>query len=449
MAGAGWTGTSGSPGAFCGGLLMDETRSIETDEVTDREYPAAQEPRMDAPPAIGADERRMHVRAYNYWVSLLNGRDYPSIEDLDPASIDDFGPHSVLVDFSAGPENPAIPFLGKALREEGGIGYDVRSVKDVPGRSLLSRLTDHYMQIIANRAPIGFEAEFVNNRGEPTLYRGILMPFSSDDDTIDFIYGVINWKVQAEPDLPADIVAAIGTVLSDPKPVSGAAPVWADGPSAAPLEDDLQAQPVDADDAVVVDENAGLYDHLAAARETAEVVKSAEGRSRAALYRALGLCYDFALVAEARPDEYAELLEDSGLKAQARAPMTPIVKLVFGADYDKTRLTEFAAALAHGRRLCLGLGMLRDFLESHEGGLKGVVLAERRERRPAARSDKTEAARILMRGAPPRAIVDVGAVDEEFVLLMARREADGSVAVLAPVPADSGLLDRAMRKMPR
>ena len=28
---------------------------------------------------IGTDERRMHVRAYNYWVSLLEGRDFPSI----------------------------------------------------------------------------------------------------------------------------------------------------------------------------------------------------------------------------------------------------------------------------------------------------------------------------------------------------------------------------------
>ena len=40
--------------------------------------------------AIGTDERRMHVRAYNYWVSLLDGRDYPSIEDLDPSNITDF-----------------------------------------------------------------------------------------------------------------------------------------------------------------------------------------------------------------------------------------------------------------------------------------------------------------------------------------------------------------------
>ena len=44
----------------------------------------------DVAAAIGTDERRMHVRAYNHWVSLLEGRDFPSIEDLDPANVEDF-----------------------------------------------------------------------------------------------------------------------------------------------------------------------------------------------------------------------------------------------------------------------------------------------------------------------------------------------------------------------
>ncbi len=136
----------------------------------------------------------MHVRAYNYWVSLLDGRDYPSIEDLEPDDVEDFAPNSVLLDFTAGRDDPATPYIGAAIREECGLGEGIKSTAEVPSRSLLSRLTDHYMQIIANRAPVGFEAEFVNQRGESICYRGILMPFSSDGDTIDFIYGVINWK---------------------------------------------------------------------------------------------------------------------------------------------------------------------------------------------------------------------------------------------------------------
>ena len=94
----------------------------------------------------------------------------------------------------------------------------------MPSRSLLSRLTDHYLQIIANRAPIGFEAEFVATRGHNTLYRGILMPFSSDEDTIDFIYGVINWKELVDAETQAKLDAEVdASVRTAPKPVASRA----------------------------------------------------------------------------------------------------------------------------------------------------------------------------------------------------------------------------------
>ena len=182
-----------------------------------REHPEDFEPQSapepaavnDVAAAIGTDERRMHVRAYNYWVSLLDGRDFPSIEDLDSGDVADFSPHSVLLDFTCGSENPAMPYLGAAIRDECGLDDDMRTIAQVPSRSLLSRLTDHYMQIIANRAPIGFEAEFDNQRGESICYRGILLPFSSDGDTIDFIYGVINWKKSDGAEVEQAATAAI------------------------------------------------------------------------------------------------------------------------------------------------------------------------------------------------------------------------------------------------
>ena len=97
-------------------------------------------PPSDVAAAIGTDERRMHVRAYNYWVSLLEGRDFPSIEDLEPADVTGFAAHSVLLDFTCGPDNPAMPYVGTAIRDECALGDDVRTIADVPSRSLLSRL---------------------------------------------------------------------------------------------------------------------------------------------------------------------------------------------------------------------------------------------------------------------------------------------------------------------
>src|SRR4029079_15402444 len=154
----------------------------------------------------------------------LDGREYPSIEDLEPGEVEDFAANSVLLDFTSGRDNPATPYIGAAVREECGLDGGIKSIDQVPSRSLLSRLTDHYLQIIANRAPIGFEAEFENQRGQSICYRGILMPFSSDGDTIDFIYGVINWKkvdhaAQAEVARPEAVLAAVQPMEPDEEPL--------------------------------------------------------------------------------------------------------------------------------------------------------------------------------------------------------------------------------------
>jgi hypothetical protein len=427
----------------------------------------------DVAAAIGTDERRMHVRAYNYWVSLLEGRDFPSIEDLEPENVQDFAANSVLLDFTCGRENPAVPYVGGAIRDECDLDDNMRTISQVPSRSLLSRLTDHYLQIIANRAPIGFEAEYVNQRSENICYRGILMPFSSDGDAIDFIYGVINWKTvggSSATDSPGDLLPVVEQVVDEPEEAEEilgieAEPlelthedhlVWEDGPSAeagieAPDLVETAAHPSwddgpDSDEITPeIDEDAGLADRLWAARETAEAVKSADGRTRVALYRALSLAYDFAIASQQNPEEYAELLEESGVKAQARAPMTPIVKLVFGIDYDKARLTEFAAALSYAQRQQIVLGGFKDFIENQFGGLKALVAAEREARRPEPKADtRGEAARAKLRQAPAMSLADM-AVDEEFAVVVARRTNDGSFEPVAVVD-DPALVEKAIRK---
>ena len=468
----------------------------------------------DVAAAIGTDERRMHVRAYNHWVSLLEGRDFPSIEDLEPADVTDFAGNSVLLDFTCGRDNPAIPYIGAAIREECGLTEDTRNIDDVPSRSLLSRLTDHYLQIIANRAPIGFEAEFANQREETICYRGILMPFSSDGETIDFIYGVINWKrvgvegdapeafnqdaemprvefdqdaeeqqeVRPAEEEPLEVVEAVADEVAElSEPVAETPEEFAAFDTDEPLEltEDVPDVAVDeVTEAVEVetaaeisgdsrahfawedgpladvesgemptidlDENAALADRLWAARETADAVKAGEGRTRAALYRALSLAYDFALAAEGNPEEYAELLEESGVKAQARAPMTPIVKLVFGIDYDKARLTEFAAALSYALRQDIDAGSFEDLIQKQPGGLKALVAAERQARRPEPKPDtKGEVARTRLRAAPSIALDEVPA-HEEFALVLTRRAADGRHELVAVVD-DEALVERAIR----
>jgi len=616
-----------------------DAKAFGDDALDDSNEDTPEPPAEDIrPPSIGTDERRMQVRAYNHWASLLEDRNFPAVQELDPEDLPEFGPYAVVLDFSQGAEDPIVRFLGEELGAECGAHGVIERLSDVPPRSLLSRITDHYMQILANQAPIGFEAEFVNLRGVSILYRGILLPFSSDDETIDFICGVINWKEMADAQMADELLLEIdqaidGGDLSDRELEPGrhhadAMTDWADspayeafeddaareaaeaagdgeetaedaapevdhqaepdeadqsgfsgartalngasGPAAAPAPDfnqyglddydedeeydeevgegasygfaslsdyieapakraiDLDAEGLDPDDYRVegddTDEDsavisrfgreaiqpdyraeaddvqdveaatapeadlshretqaaadpeaiaqpasladapdltalpepggeADLADWLASARELAQSATASEDRSRQTLYAAVSRAYDFSLAAKQAPDEYAALIEESGLAVQERAPMTPIVKLVFGSDYDKTRLTEYAAVLHHAHRIELERGTLARYLGEAEGGLKGVVKAERRLRREesgkAPRPERQMRAALAkqLRALEALTFDAITAEGPEFALVMVRRDGHGEPAVLGEIDEDIALVERAAKRL--
>jgi hypothetical protein len=123
--------------------------------------------------------------------------------------------------------------------------------------------------------------------------------------------------------------------------------------------------------------------------------------------------------------------------------MTAIARLVFGIDYDKARLTEFAAALAYAERVEVGLGGFLPLIEAQAGGLKALVAAERQARRPEATPDtRAEAARSRLRQVAPLAAIES---DEEFALVLTRRSSDGTHETVAMVE-DPAMVERAIRR---
>ena len=147
------------------------------------------------------------------------------------------------------------------------------------------------------------------------------------------------------------------------------------------------------------------------------------------------------------------MIADNGLSVQERAPMTPIVKLVFGADYDKTRLTEYAAVLGHAHRAGLEQGDLADFLAKADGGLKGVVAEERRIRAEEAgrtRKVKDAPSKALAKKLRKLAGQDLETLHgegAEFAVVMIRRDENGNVVMLGEIADDIALVERVGRKL--
>lgn len=399
------------------------------------------------PVIVAQGERRLQVRAYCHWTTLLGARPLPLIADLRLDQLEDFAPHAVLLDFTHSQDDPRITYVGEALARECGVPRAISRLDQVPGRTLLSRITEQFDQVIANQAPIGFEEDFLNQRNATILYRGMLLPFAAaEGGPIRYLLGVLNWKEVADEALSADIARQIAPVLAggelageSPDPIAVQAP---DQAMVMARLGQLGLGEVPGDMAP----HMALIDWLAAARELAQSACLSGERSRLALYAALGRTHDFALAAEADPQGLAALIAGAGITAQPRAPLLPLVKLVFGADYDKTRLTEYATVMTHARRLGLVRGELASHLARVAGGLKGIVAEERRlrqiERRDRMR-ERSLSARLA--ALPPRPLASLPPRGAEFTLLVARRMADGSVALLGEVDKDPQLLAHAAR----
>lgn len=360
------------------------------------------------------DERRMQVRAYRLWLSQVEAGELPPIEGLCPEQLGDLGTNGALVDFTLGLDRPALIYLGAALAAECGMDRDIFNLGDVPERSLLSRLTEHCLEVIANRAPVGFDAEFNDQDDRLVLYRSILLPFSSDGERVDFVYGVISWK-HADRPKPGELQVQI----VEPFPVLTAPPLPYHQP--------------------------GLSGLLTSARELASRAQQTEDRSHRALYAAVSRAHDFAIAARAWPSERSALLAATG-GGGGTTQLNDLVRAVFGPEWAKPRLSEFALVLEHAERTGLGQGALATVLLEFPGGLKGLVAAERALRKPSPPAPRTAIrpglTRKLRQLTPLTAVIPI----DEFTLVVARRNSDGTVSLLGN-PGESLLLAKAVKHL--
>lgn len=197
---------------------MDSLRGQWTDRNGDESLDEDDAADELPPVAIGQAERRLQVRAYNFWASLLADRRFPATGDLKPDALPEFAPYAALLDIADKAADPGVLHCGAALAADCN-GEIPATLSGAPEHSLLSRLAGHHGQVLCSEAPVGFEAEFVNGQGATILYRGILLPFSTDDITIDRVLCVINWKEVLEASSAAALQDEIASHL-DPRAYS-------------------------------------------------------------------------------------------------------------------------------------------------------------------------------------------------------------------------------------
>lgn len=334
-------------------------------------------------------ERRLHLRAFDYWHGLNLGRDFPLFSDLTPEGLSPYKDNALLLVYTE--ESPVVRFCGSSLQTI--LGDSVRMGEPFEGAqsSAFAEALVQRFQTREGRTQAA-EFEFVE---DPIECRGIILPFSAKGDGAQFVMVVVNHRRRS------DAAAAVSALA-------------------------VRAQKC--------------------AQLGAEVFHP-DRSSRQGLYSALAQTYAFHLDASRDPVAYRKYLRGEGLRQQKRAPFTPALKLTFGKSYDKTRITEYAAALSYAARNEVSPERFVDFLTHVPGGIKGCVQSERVQRRGGTSVKASE--ENLLQIMRERLACDVSDIQlsEEFGLALVRRTQAGGTEIVAPVKAKRHQVLQAAREI--
>jgi len=356
--------------------------------------------------AMNPADRRLHLKAIDYWRNARGDEaTLPAMQALTREGLSPFRDTSMMIEL--GDHSHTVRYVGAdlalALEQPIEVGVDLESLSE----NFLA------VQVLANipvaadlLRPVEMAAVCHFPQGDGIKYRGVLLPLAGKGGNVRFIYAVLGWR---------NIT----------------------------LDEDVK-------------NDGALSEMLRRARAAAGKVVSIDGRTRDTLYYALAEAIGFYEESLLAPDDYQRLIKDLGLKTQARAPFTPVLKMIFGKTYDKTRLTEYAAALSYGWRNGQTRDSFPDFLRDQPGGIKGCVAMERKERKIATgnqAADRLETARENLRRFPAldleAAFNHSDAPDTDFCLLIARKTADGHIEPIGFAGESDSQLDAAIKRFDR
>lgn len=448
--------------------------------------------------------------AYARWERLRGNDDLPAVARANLSDGRFLTPNCIQIAWDAEISTPRIAYLGEDLATQLA-GLAGRTWPKVPIESPLVELLRRISRrAIDGRHAAEFDEQITDSEGWIRDCQGLALPFAGNEPgsfLVDIVFdlddpivgepvlhaepddGVLLLEQELDPDEMPSLAKAsppppvLFVCVSDvqkrpadrPRQAKGAVrslvpplvpararwrrpnqePAAAPGSSAAEpllLIQPWETGPGDADSGAAASAARPAADQLLRslqlARNQAEAASGSEERSHLALYRALGAAYDFALAAADAPERFREIVIEAGLKVQARAPMTPVVKMVFGAGYDRARLAEYALALTHAFRLRLAAGSFADYLLDFGGRLKGVVKTERQLLRASGPTGRLRSGGLeaKLRKVAVRSLDSLEPAGQEFALVMARRLPDGTVALLGEVQEER-LFRAAARKL--
>jgi hypothetical protein len=151
---------------------------------------------MDEKEALsGLSERRLSRRILAYWLDKCGGKDYPSLEDIDPQALGADWDFCFVIDALAAHPFPTFTYMGKEIAKYSGTFL---AGEDDWNKSILDKATCHLSEVNQKHDAILIEETLVRFDGSKILFRCVLLPLSEDGMKISHILGAANGRLEGE-----------------------------------------------------------------------------------------------------------------------------------------------------------------------------------------------------------------------------------------------------------
>ncbi len=161
-------------------------------EVMDRSGPRLSEP-VEELLSYETDERRLVGRLLAYWHSMCDGRAFPSLKDIDADAVGKDWRWAFIIEAGDYRAFPNFRYLGPELAKYSGVFLEGR---DSFTSTLLDVATHKLDCVYREGCPLLMEDVVTRFDGQRLMFRAVLLPLSDDGETIDFVLGAANGKLE-------------------------------------------------------------------------------------------------------------------------------------------------------------------------------------------------------------------------------------------------------------
>jgi hypothetical protein len=130
----------------------------------------------------------------DYWDSKRAGRRMPARRDIEPTEILDLLPYVVLIDVEREPLDFRYRLVGTAVAARFGHDYTGAHFSALPQQGRGSEAWNTAVRILEEKRPIVSHIPYVGFNRWVQNYRDISMPLSENNDTVNMIFGVLQFE---------------------------------------------------------------------------------------------------------------------------------------------------------------------------------------------------------------------------------------------------------------